>query len=70
MPAVLNGVIVRVVLITSSVALIAPAEKPPDAVRLTMVLAVLALVAALASTVAVATFAAVWPPTELTTVAP
>jgi len=68
-PAVLNGVIVAELLITSSVILIAPAENPPDAVRLTIVLAVLALVAALASTVAAATFAADCPPTKLTTVA-
>src|SRR6266404_1116358 len=57
-------------LITSSVTLIAPAEKPPVAVRFTIALAVLALVAALARTVAAATLAAVCPPTVLTTVAP
>src|SRR4030095_13820336 len=69
-PAVLNGITVSVVSIIASVTLIAPAEKPPVAVRLTMVLAVFALVAVLASTVAAATSAAVCPPTKLTTVAP
>ena len=46
-----------------------PAEKLPDASRFTIVLTVLRFVAALASTVAAATLAAVCPPTELTTVA-
>lgn len=55
---------------TSSVTLIDDVEKPPDVLRLTIVLAVLALVAAFARTVAAATFAAVCPPTKLTTVAP
>jgi hypothetical protein len=50
-------------------AVIVLAEKLPDASRLTIVLAVFAFVAALASTVAAATFAAVCPPTALTTVA-
>src|SRR5204863_190066 len=53
-----------------SVTLIAPAEKLPDALRLTIAFAVLALVAALARTVAAATFAALCPPIKLTTVAP
>src|SRR4029434_977283 len=69
-PSVLNSEIISDPLIISSVTLISPAEKPPVAVRLTMVLAVFALVAALASTVAAATLAAVCPPTKLTTVAP
>src|SRR5580658_1357011 len=56
-------------LITVSVILISPAENPPDDVRLTIVLAVSALVAAFARTVAAATFAALCPPTKLTTVA-
>jgi hypothetical protein len=42
-----NGVIVKELLTTSSVTLIAPAEKPPVAVRLTIALAVLALTALL-----------------------
>jgi len=46
-PAVLNGVIVKELLIISSVTLIAPAENPPVAVRLTIALAVLALTALL-----------------------
>src|SRR4030095_365223 len=69
-PSVLNSEIISDPLIISSVTLISPAEKPPVAVRLTMVLAVFALVAVLASTVAAATLAAVCPPTKLTTVAP
>ncbi len=69
-PALLNGVTVNELLTTSSVTLIAPAEKLPDASRLTIALAVLAAVAALASTVAAATLLAVCPPTVLTTVAP
>jgi hypothetical protein len=68
-PAVVNGVIVNVLLITSSVTLIIPAAKLPDASRFTSVLAVSKLVAAFAAAVAAATFAAVWPPTVLTTVA-
>ena len=48
MPAVVNGVMVSELLITSSVKLTAPAENPPVAVRLTIVLAVLALVALIA----------------------
>jgi len=67
---VLNGVIVAVLLITSSVMLIKPAAKLPLASRFTIVLAVLRFVAAFARTVAAATFAAVCPPTVLTTVAP
>jgi chromate transport protein ChrA len=67
---VLNGVMMSDPLITSSVTLIALAEKLPDPSRLTIAFAVLALVAALASTVAAATLAAVCPPTKLTTVAP
>ena len=51
-------------------AVIVPAAKLPEASRLTMVLAVFALVAALAATVARLTFAAVDPPTVTTTVAP
>src|SRR4029453_11658484 len=69
-PSVLNGEIISDPLIISSVTLIALAEKLPDASRFTMVFAVFALVAALASTVAAATLAAVCPPTKLTTVAP
>jgi hypothetical protein len=65
----LNGVIVAELLITSSVILIKPAAKLPLASRLTIVLAVSRLVAAFARTVAAATFAAVCPPTVLTTVA-
>jgi hypothetical protein len=57
-PAALNGVIVAVLLITSSVILIKPAAKLPLASRLTMVLAVLRLVALFASAVAAAIFAA------------
>ena len=57
-------------LIIESVTLTAPAAKLPDASRLTIVLAVFRLVAALANTVAAATFAADCPPTKLTTVAP
>jgi hypothetical protein len=68
-PAVVNGVIVNVLLITSSVTLTTPAEKPPEELRSTIVLGVSALVAALARTVAAATFAALCPPTKLTTVA-
>ena len=68
-PAVLNGVMVNELEITSSVTLIADVENPPDALRLTIALAVFALVAALARTVAAATLAAVCPPTKLTTVA-
>ena len=56
-------------LMTSSATLIELVEKPPAALRLTIVLAVLTLVAALANTAPEATFAAVWPPTVLTTVA-
>ena len=47
-----------------------PAMKSPLASRLTIALAVLASVAAFASTVAELTFAAVDPPTVDTTVAP
>src|SRR4029434_10474865 len=61
---------VRELLIISSVTLIVLAEKLPDASRFTIALAVFALVAALASTVAAAILAAVCPPTKLTTVAP
>jgi hypothetical protein len=68
-PAVLNGVIVAVLLITSSVILINPAAKLPFASRFTIVLAVSRLVAAFASTVAAATLAADCPPTVLTIVA-
>jgi hypothetical protein len=68
-PAPLNGIIVAVLLITVSVILIKPAAKLPLASRLTIVLAVSRLVAAFASTVAAATFAADCPPTVLTTVA-
>src|SRR5580658_1171029 len=68
-PAALNGVIVAELLITSSVMLIKPAAKLPLASRFIIVLAVSRLVAAFASTVAAATFAAVCPPTKLTTVA-
>ncbi len=50
-PAVANGVTVSEELTTPSVRLIAPAEKPPDAVRLTIAFAVLALTA-LVTTVA------------------
>src|SRR5579863_10017000 len=50
-------------------AVIVVALKLPDASRLTIALFVSALVAALANTVAAATFAAVCPPTKLTTVA-
>jgi len=49
---------------------IVPAEKLPEASRLTIVLGVLALVAALAAVVAEATLAAVCPPTVDTTVTP
>ena len=51
-------------------AVIVPAEKLPEEFRFTIVLAVLAFVAALASIVAAATLLAVCPPTKLTTVAP
>src|ERR1039458_8115771 len=47
-----------------------PAEKLPLPSRLTRLFGVLALVAALAAMVPLATFAAVCPPTEATTVAP
>jgi len=59
-----------VVALPLSAAVIVPAEKLPEASRLTMVFAVLALVAALAAVVADATLAAVCPPTVATTVAP
>jgi hypothetical protein len=68
-PAVVNGVIVAVLLITVSVILIKPAAKLPFASRLTMVFAVSRFVALFASAVAAAILAADWPPTKLTTVA-
>ena len=52
-----------------NVAVIVPALKFPDAFRFTIVFAVFALVAAFAAELPDATFAAVWPPTKLTTVA-
>jgi len=62
--------VVAVVALPLKLAVIVPALKLPDASRLTIVLAVLLLVAAFARTVAEATFAAVCPPTVETTVAP
>src|SRR6185295_6576897 len=52
------------------VAVTVPAVKLPEASRLTIVLTVLALAAALAAEAPAATLAAVWPPTLETTVAP
>jgi hypothetical protein len=51
------------------VPVIVPAEKLPEESRFTIVLAVLLFVALFAAVVAVATLAAVWPPTLLTAVA-
>src|SRR5579863_3545275 len=62
--------VVAVVALPLKLAVIVPAEKLPDASRYTMVLGVLAFVAAFANTAPDATFAAVCPPTVLTTVAP
>jgi hypothetical protein len=55
--------------VTKALAVTVPAEKSPDASLLTIVEAVLALVAALARLAPEATFAAVTPPTVETTVA-
>jgi len=61
---------VAVVALPSKLAVIMFAIKLPDASRLTIASLVFALVASFASMVAAATFAAVCPPTSLTTVAP
>src|SRR5207244_1439393 len=61
--------LVAVVALPLRAPVIVPAEKLPLASRLTIVLAVLALVAALASAAPPATFAAVCPPALETTVA-
>ena len=61
--------VVAVVALPESVAVMVPAEKLPDASRLTIVDAVFKLVAALAAMVAVFTADAVDPPTNETTVA-
>jgi hypothetical protein len=61
--------VVEVVAFPDKLAVMVPAEKLPDASLLTIVEAVLALVAALAKFAPEATFAAVTPPTVETTVA-
>ena len=61
--------VVALVALPFKAAVMVPAAKLPEASRLTMVLTVSALVAALAAVVAEATLAADWPPTVLTTVA-
>jgi len=61
--------VVAVVALPLKFAVIIFAIKLPDASRLTIASVVFALVASFASTAPAATFAAVWPPTSLTTVA-
>src|SRR6266508_280339 len=65
LPAMLPVILVP---LPFSAAVIVPAVKLPEPSRLTMALAVLASVAPLAAVVPLATLAAVWPPTEETTV--
>src|SRR5471030_1180433 len=62
--------VVAVVALPARLPVMVPAEKLPEASRLTISLAVLALAAALAATAPPATLAADWPPTVATTVEP